>query len=120
MKLAENAETHAQRKCSNLDYNNLHQQNHFQYNIFHMNSADSMQLNATQLLSIKKMHRLQNNLYFYCEKTEYFKYKCTKAAKITVSKRHDCESSVYQETSNYRKAYQKTFHEEIQYNHTVH
>ena len=59
------------------------------------------------------MCRLQNNLCLYCEKAEHFKYECMKATKIMISKKHDCESSAYQETSSYKEAYQETSHEKI-------
>ena len=119
MKLAENIKAHTQRKHSNLSYNNHLQQNHIQYNTSHTDSADSMQLNAAQLLLIKKIYRLQNNLCLYCEKSEHFKNECMKAIKITVFRKRDCESSAYQKTSSYRETYQETSHEELQYNHTV-
>ena len=70
-----------------------------------MNSVNLMQLNAAQLLLIKRMHRFQNNLCFYCEKSEHFKNECMKAVKITVFRKKNHESSVYQETLNYRETY---------------
>ena len=119
MKLAENVKMHAQRKCLNLSHNNHFQQNHAQYNTFHTDSADSMQLNATQLLLTERMHRFQNNLCFYCEKSEHFKNKCMKMIKTTVFRKRDCESSAYQETSSYKETYQETSHEKLQYNYAV-
>ena len=65
------------------------------------------------------MCRLQNNLYFYCEKSEYFKNECMKAVKIIVFRERNHKSSAYQETSNYRKTYQETSCEELQYNHAI-
>ena len=116
MKLAENIKAHVQKKCLNLSYNNHLQQNHAQYNTSHTNSVNLMQLNAAQLLLIKKMHRFQNNLCFYCEKSKHFKNKYIKTIKITVFKKRNCESSVYQEISSYRETYQETSHEKLQYN----
>ena len=116
VKLAENVKMHAQKKCLNLSHNNHFQQNHAQYNTSHMNSVNSMQLNAAWLLFIERMCRLQNNLCFYCKKSEHFKNECMKVIKIIVFKKRNCKSSMYWETLSYRETYQETSHEELQYN----
>ena len=95
MKLAENTEVYTQKKYLNFSHNNHLQQNHAQYNTSYMNSINSMQLNAAQLLLTERMCRLQNNLCFYCEKSEHFKNECMKAVKTTVFKERNHKSSAY-------------------------
>ena len=119
MKLAENTEVYTQKKYLNFSHNNHLQQNHAQYNTSYMNSINSMQLNAAWLLLIERMCRLQNNLCFYYEKSEHFKNKYMKVIKIIVFRKRDCKSSAYWETLNYRKTYQETSCEKLQYNYAV-
>jgi len=119
VKLAENAEAHAQRKRPNLSHNNHLQQNHAQYNTPHTDSADPMQLDAARLLPTERMRRLQNNLCLYCGKPGHFKNECMEAAKATASRGRGRGPPAYRGTPSYRGTYQGTPREGLQYNRAV-